>query len=141
MIRPRRYSSCRARATVDRGSSGIDIQGARPTSPRAWEILCQTLEDQKVSPSAHHLVTLLAATICQLNQKLCAHSQVSFITPQETVFAQQRGVPIIDVRPAFDHYCSRIPGSVGIPFMRAITGKSDCTWACLHIAQNMQTNQ
>lgn len=48
--------------------------------------------------------------------------QVSFISPQEAVFAQERGVPIIDVRPAVDHYCSRIPGSIGIPFMRSITG-------------------
>lgn len=31
-------------------------------------------------------------------------------------------MPIIDVRPAVDHYCSRIPGSLGIPFMRSITG-------------------
>ena len=49
--------------------------------------------------------------------------QVTFISPQEAVFAQQRGVPIIDVRPALDYSCSRIPGSIGIPFMRSITGK------------------
>ncbi|KAA6428414.1 MAG: rhodanese-like domain-containing chloroplastic-like [Trebouxia sp. A1-2] len=84
------------RGAVDRGSSGIDIKGARPTSPRAWEVLMETLQDQKVN----------------------------FISPQEAVFAQQRGVPIIDVRPALDFYCSRIPGSVGIPFMRSITGTS-----------------
>lgn len=50
--------------------------------------------------------------------------KVSFISPQEAVFAQERGVPIVDVRPAVDHYCSRIPGSVGVPFMRSITGNS-----------------
>lgn len=90
------HRPCQARAAVDRGSSGIDIKGARPTSPRAWEILLQTLEEQKVN----------------------------FITPQEAVFAQKRGVPIIDVRPAVDYYNSRIPGSVSIPFMRSITGNS-----------------
>ena len=51
-----------------------------------------------------------------------AFAKVSFITPQEAVFAQQRGVPIIDVRPAIDHSVSRIPGAIGIPFMRSITG-------------------
>lgn len=55
--------------------------------------------------------------------------QVSFISPQEAVFAQERGVPIIDVRPAVDHYCSRIPGSIGIPFMRSITGM--LTFSCI----------
>ncbi|DBB01063.1 TPA: hypothetical protein ACH3X1_000962 [Trebouxia sp. C0004] len=84
------------KGAVDRGSSGIDIKGARPTSPRAWEVLMETLQDQKVN----------------------------FISPQEAVFAQKRGVPIIDVRPALDYCSSRIPGSVGVPFMRSITGNS-----------------
>ncbi|DBB00688.1 TPA: hypothetical protein ACH3X3_002360 [Trebouxia sp. C0006] len=94
-----RSGRCRVtvtRSAVDRGSSGIDIKGARPTSPRAWEALMETLQDQKVN----------------------------FISPQEAVFAQKRGVPIIDVRPALDYYSSRIPGSVGISFMRSITGNS-----------------
>ncbi|KAL3141247.1 hypothetical protein ABBQ38_003588 [Trebouxia sp. C0009 RCD-2024] len=93
---PKRHISSSTQAVVDRGSSGIDIKGARPTSPRAWEVLMDTLQEQKVS----------------------------FISPQEAVFAQERGVPIVDVRPAVDHYCSRIPGSVGVPFMRSITGNS-----------------
>ena len=31
-------------------------------------------------------------------------------------------MPIIDVRPEVDFFCSRIPGAVGVPFMRSITG-------------------
>lgn len=54
--------------------------------------------------------------------------QVNFISPQEAVFAQKRGVPIIDVRPALDYDSSRIPGSVGIPFMRSITGRARQAW-------------
>ena len=66
--------------------------------------------------------------------------QVSFISPQEAVFAQERGVPIIDVRPAVDHYCSRIPGSIGIPFMRSITGMltSPCAVAVIHMLYGIQ---
>lgn len=65
-----------------------------------------------------------------LNLKLTCFGalQVSFISPQEAVFAQERGVPIVDVRPAVDHYCSRIPGSVGVPFMRSITGMLTSTF-------------
>jgi len=60
--------------------------------------------------------------------------QVNFISPQEAVFAQKRGVPIIDVRPALDYCSSRIPGSVGIPFMRSITGRvAKHMFRCLHL--------
>lgn len=75
----------------------------------------ETLQDKNVRASGTALSLKLPARLIIL-------LQVSFISPQETVFAQERGVPIIDVRPALDHYCSRIPGSVNIPFMRSITG-------------------
>ena len=34
--------------TADRGSSGLDVKGMRPTSPAAWEIMRNILRDRKV---------------------------------------------------------------------------------------------
>ena len=46
--RARRRCVQAASTVTDRGSSGIDINGSRPTSPRAWEILMQTLQNEQV---------------------------------------------------------------------------------------------
>ena len=49
--------------------------------------------------------------------------QAQFISPQELQFAQQKGLPIIDVRPLSEYEAGRIPGSKHAQFMRAITGR------------------
>ena len=49
--------------------------------------------------------------------------QAQFVSPQELQFAQQKGLPVIDVRPLSEYEAGRIPGSKHAQFMRAITGR------------------
>ncbi len=53
-------------------NSGISVDGYSPTSLQGWAIVKQTLRD----------------------------ANVKMVSAQEVVFAQERGVPVIDVRPA-----------------------------------------
>ena len=59
----------------------------------------ETLQEQQVTDLNTSSLTVLGHSLTCL-----VILQVSFISPQEAVFAQERGVPIIDVRPAVDHY-------------------------------------
>lgn len=47
---------------------------------------------------------------------------VKFVSPQEVGFAQQRGVTVVDIRPAGEFTKSRIPGAVNVEFFRLIEG-------------------
>lgn len=85
---------------VSRGASGLDIAGNRPTSRRAWEVLREEVR-----------------------------AKAQFVSPQELQFAQQKGLPVIDVRPLSEYEAGRIPGSKHAQFMRAITGNSARQWA------------
>jgi rhodanese-related sulfurtransferase len=50
--------------------------------------------------------------------------KVTFLSPQDALAMQKRGVPVIDIRPEPDWAVSRVRGSVGVPFMRLIKGNS-----------------
>ena len=76
------------------GASGYAVEGYRPTSPKAWEIMSTTLRK----------------------------SGVKLISPQELIFAQKRGAKIVDIRPAFEYDEARIPGAVSAEFFRLIQG-------------------
>lgn len=55
---------------------------------------------------------------------LFAASLLQFISPQELVLAQARGVPVLDVRPPGEHASGRVPGAASVPLYRPITGLS-----------------
>lgn len=76
------------------GASGYAVDGNRPTSPKAWEIMSTTLRK----------------------------SGVKMISPQELIFAQKRGAAIVDIRPAGEYEGGRIPGAVPAEFFRLIEG-------------------
>lgn len=66
----------------------------RPTSPAAWLVVRSQLQE--------------------LGVKL--------ISQQELLFAQEAGVPVIDIRPPAEWEAGHIDGSVNVPLYRLITG-------------------
>jgi rhodanese-related sulfurtransferase len=48
--------------------------------------------------------------------------QMTFVSPQELMFAAERGVPVIDVRPIEDYAEGHIKGSISVQFYRQIEG-------------------
>jgi 3-mercaptopyruvate sulfurtransferase SseA len=66
----------------------------RPTSPAAWLLVRSQLQE--------------------LGVKL--------ISQQELLFAQEAGVPVIDIRPPPEWEAGHIEGSVNVPLYRLITG-------------------
>lgn len=76
------------------GASGYAVDGNRPTSPRAWEIMSTMLRK----------------------------SNVKMLSPQELVFEQERGAKIVDIRPVGEYGSGRIPGAISAEFFRLIEG-------------------
>ncbi|KAL4534462.1 hypothetical protein Ndes2526B_g05400 [Nannochloris sp. 'desiccata'] len=76
------------------GASGYAVDGNRPTSPRAWEIMSTSLRK----------------------------SGLKMVSPQEVAFALKRGGKVIDIRPQVEYSGGRIPGAVSIKFFRLIEG-------------------
>jgi hypothetical protein len=87
--RPRPPSPALAAAS-QRGRSGIDVVGSRPTSPKAWEEISTTLKSKGVQ----------------------------FVEPRELGAVQRRGVTVVDIRPAGEYAEGHIPGSVNVEFYR-----------------------
>lgn len=54
------------------------------------------------------------------------------LSAQEVVFAQQKGVKLIDVRPEDQYDKGHVPDAVNIPFFRPITG-----WSAGQIVRRM----
>jgi rhodanese-related sulfurtransferase len=79
--------------TEDRGASGIDVAGFRPTSPKAWEIMSTKLRG----------------------------NGVKFLTPAQLV-SVSRTAAVIDVRPANEYAAGRVAGAINVQFYRPITG-------------------
>ncbi|CAL5220199.1 g2172 [Coccomyxa viridis] len=48
--------------------------------------------------------------------------KVKMTSAQELLFAKEKGVPIIDIRPPDEFDAAHIPGSINIPLYRPITG-------------------
>ncbi|KAK9833924.1 hypothetical protein WJX74_010050 [Apatococcus lobatus] len=96
--KPRRRAVCCPVAAssnpVSRGASGLDIEGFRPTSPKAWAIVTKALQQGKVK----------------------------LISGSEAKLQADRGIPVIDIRPPPEYDGSHIPKSVNIPLYRPITG-------------------
>jgi rhodanese-related sulfurtransferase len=91
-----------APADSNAGISGYNVEGYRPTSPKAWEI---------------------QATYLKKSGKL------TFISPAALEAAARKGSVVLDVRPADAHARGRIPGSVPASFYRLIevrTGEPRC---------------
>ncbi|KAL4419871.1 hypothetical protein ABPG75_006969 [Micractinium tetrahymenae] len=83
--------------TAERGlTSGVQISGMRPTSPKAWELISKTLKK----------------------------SGVSFVTADAVEAALKRGTPVVDIRPSNEFSRGRIPGSVNCCFYQPIEGWS-----------------
>lgn len=78
----------------DRGYSGIDVAGHRPTSPRAWQIMSDTLRSNKIK----------------------------FLTPNQLLAAVRSGNVLIDIRPANEYTIGRVPGAVNVEFFQLIEG-------------------
>lgn len=96
---PCRRGAARAppvRASAEAGGpTGLDIQGSRVTSPRAFEIIKETLRG----------------------------AGVKLVGLPEAEAAAKRGSPaVVDIRPAGDYGKGRVPGSVSVEFYRYITG-------------------
>ncbi|KAL4430353.1 hypothetical protein ABPG77_002159 [Micractinium sp. CCAP 211/92] len=82
---------------AERGlTSGVQISGMRPTSPKAWELISKTLKK----------------------------NGVSFVTADAVEAAIKRGTPVIDIRPSNEFQRGRIPGSVNCCFYQPIEGWS-----------------
>ncbi|KAK9862763.1 hypothetical protein WJX84_010117 [Apatococcus fuscideae] len=96
--RPRRLPACcpvaASPSPINRGASGLDVDGFRPTSPKAWSIVTKALNQGKVK----------------------------LISPSEAKLQADRGIPVIDIRPPPEFESSHIPDSVNIPLYRPITG-------------------
>lgn len=84
----------RAVVKTEGTTSGLEIAGMRPTSPKAWEIISKELKKQGVS----------------------------FISTAQAEAAAKKGTTVIDVRPANEYKRGRIPGAVNCEFYRPITG-------------------
>lgn len=83
-------------AETDRGASGLDIDGSRPTSPKAWQKMATTLKN----------------------------NGLKFVAPQEVEPAQNRGIPVVDIRPKGDFEKARVPGATNVQFYQLISGWS-----------------
>lgn len=92
----KRAASASVRAEVAQGStaSGLEINGMRPTSNKAWEVIATTLRRRGVK----------------------------FISRDEVAAAAARGAPVVDVRPAGDWRESHVPGAASAEFYRLIQG-------------------
>ncbi len=78
------------------GASGYAVNGNRPTSPRAWEIMSTSLRK----------------------------SGMKMVSPQEVAFALKRGGKVVDIRPEIEYVGGRIPGAASVKFFRLIEGWS-----------------
>ncbi|CAG9461018.1 unnamed protein product [Pedinophyceae sp. YPF-701] len=85
-----------AAAQMDRGASGMDVEGNRPTSPRAWRIMSRTLKA----------------------------ANLQFVSVDKVASMSKGGGTIIDVRPPADYEAGHIPGSVSVPLYQPISGWS-----------------
>lgn len=101
-------SSARARVVALAEPAGRDrlkAGGFSPTSPQAWDNMRRSLQE----------------------------SGVKMVSPQEMIFAAERGnIVIVDVRPEADYDKGHIPDSLNVPFYRPITG-----WEPFKIARRL----
>ncbi len=125
----------RAFQGTERGASGLDVKGLRPTSPAAWAIMRDTLRSRKVSSqqfSADLLkypqtVPEVSSSInfglcCQPRQEHLSEAdefdwalvQVQMLSQQELVFALDKEIPIIDIRPPDEFKAGHIKGCVSL---------------------------
>lgn len=89
--------NAQTKVAADTGlTSGVQISGMRPTSPKAWELISKTLKK----------------------------NGVSFVTADAVEAAIKRGTPVIDVRPSNEFRRGRIPGSTNCCFYQPIEGWS-----------------
>lgn len=121
MVGRSRKLSVEAFKTSERGASGLDVNGMRPTSPAAWNIMREQLRARKVC--ALYIFTSLQMLQKTLNMsclpqvpgvelpyKALGHLQVKMTSQQEVLFAQEKGIPIIDIRPPEEYIAAHIPG-------------------------------
>ncbi|KAF8058333.1 MAN1 [Scenedesmus sp. PABB004] len=94
----------RAAAPERSGPSGLAVDGHSPTSPRGWDAMRSALLEAG-----------------------CA-----VLSPQEVIFALERGALLVDVRPEDDYDKGHVPGAVNVPFYRPITG-----WSPFKIARRL----
>lgn len=109
-----------------RGASGLDIGGSRPTSPKAWEAIKRTLKANRVTvrERGERVAGGPSGRRRRRSPTPAPTPPSQFISPQELVLAQARGVPILDVRPPGEHASGRVPGAASVPLYRPITGLS-----------------
>ncbi|KAL6751766.1 Rhodanese-like domain-containing protein [Haematococcus lacustris] len=86
------------------GASGVSVGGHSPTSRMGWAIIKATLQE----------------------------ANVKALSAQEVVFAQGRGAPVIDVRPADQFKAGHVPGAVNVPYYQPIQG-----WDAMKIARRV----
>ena len=135
-LQPQRGSCCR-RATccpvaaspspLSRGASGLDVEGFRPTSPKAWAIVTKALQQGKVCGFVivDHTWLLHDRNIITtggMHSMGLSAVQVKLISGSEAKLQADRGIPVIDIRPPPEYEGSHIPKSVNIPLYRPITG-------------------
>ncbi|GAX73407.1 hypothetical protein CEUSTIGMA_g859.t1 [Chlamydomonas eustigma] len=83
------------------GPTGLNVQGARPTSPKGWNAMMLTLQG----------------------------ANVKIISNQELAFARDSGHIVVDIRPEADFKNGHIAGAVNVPFLQPIQGWS--SWQTL----------
>eukprot|EP00877_Chromochloris_zofingiensis_P010493 jgi/Chrzof1/5698/Cz16g12070.t1 len=86
------------------GPTGLNVEGYRPTSAAGWEMMKQALKD----------------------------ANLKVMSPQEVLFAQERGVTLLDVRPEGDYLKGHLPGAINVQFYQSISG-----WSPMQIARRV----
>lgn len=99
-LQQRRLAAVPVRAevnTTDRGlTSGVQINGMRPTSPKAWAVMSTALKK----------------------------GGVTFVDASAAEGLVRRGVPVIDIRPSSEFSKGRLPGSTNVQYFQLIEGWS-----------------
>ncbi|KAJ9533228.1 hypothetical protein QJQ45_018347, partial [Haematococcus lacustris] len=103
------------------GASGVSVGGHSPTSRMGWAIIKATLQEANHQRIADGELSMLV---------YCP--QVKALSAQEVVFAQGRGAPVIDVRPADQFKAGHVPGAVNVPYYQPIQG-----WDAMKIARRV----
>ena len=92
------------------------LQGMRPTSPAAWEIMRNILRDRKVDPWLCCASEAGLQSIPTDTNSVLVDVQVKLLSQQELLFAQEKGVPVIDIRPPVEFETGHIVGCVSASF-------------------------
>ena len=83
----------------------------------AFQLIAMASCIPQTEPAAASTKLLVVSRRCCL-----CPAQTRVLAPQELLFEQEKGTPVIDIRPKSEFEAGFIPGSVNVEFYRLITG-------------------